>query len=67
MIRSPSQLPGTARSLASAGRSEMFTMLGIRFLRCPVLRDGLRNALPVRKCLVSSCVSAPRDWTYRDW
>ena len=35
IIRSPSQCPGTARSTASAGRSLMLTMFGIRFFRRP--------------------------------
>ena len=34
-VKSPSQLPGTARSSSSGGRSAMFIMLGMRFLRCP--------------------------------
>ena len=55
MIRSPSQCPGTARSSASAGRSVMLIMSGIRFLRCPVFRDGCRSPRPVRKYRVSSC------------
>jgi hypothetical protein len=67
MIRSPSQLPGTARSEAIGGRSAMLTMFGIRFLRCPTFRDGRRTARPVRRQRVSSCLSAPRDCTYRDW
>jgi hypothetical protein len=47
MIRSPSQFPGTARSSTSAGRSAILIMLGMRFLRCPTLLLGRRNARPV--------------------
>ena len=51
---------------ASAGRSAMLIMFGIRFLRWPTFRDGRRTARPVLKHLVSSCFRAPRDCTYSD-
>src|SRR3954469_3210941 len=42
--RSPSQWPGTRRSSASGGRSAIETMSGMRFLRWPGWRPGLRSA-----------------------
>jgi hypothetical protein len=65
--RSPSQWPGTRRSSASGGRSASETMSGIRFLRCPATRPGLRSDRPVRRWRVSSRVSAPLACTYSDW
>ena len=66
MIRSPSQCPGTARSSASAGRSEMLIIPGIRFFRCPGARLGRRTARPVRRLRVSSRRSAPLACRYSD-
>jgi transposase len=67
-IRSPSQRPGTARSSASGGRSEMWTIP----TRFPLPEARWRLPLPgrrvrrfVRRCSVSSRLSAPRDCTYR--
>jgi hypothetical protein len=59
-------MPGTARSSASADRSEMLTMSQIRFLHCPGFRDGWRSARAVRNHLASSPRSAPRDCNYSD-
>jgi hypothetical protein len=44
----------------------MLIMFGMRFLRCPGLRQGLRTARPVLKHLVKSRFRAPRDCTYSD-
>jgi hypothetical protein len=49
MSRSPSQWPGTRRSSASGARSAIETMSGMRFLRWPGWRPGLRSARPVRR------------------
>ena len=65
-IRSSPQWPGTARSLASAGRSLINTM----FLSSPVpkrLPECSRWALPVRRHWVSSLRKAPRACTNSDW
>ena len=61
--KSPSQLPGTARSSTSGGRSAMLIMFGMRFLRCPTLRLGRRSARPVRRHTANSRRNAPRDCT----
>ncbi len=67
--RSPSQWPGTSRSSASAGRSEMWTAPTILppplsfNPRCP---RGRRTVRPDRRCWVNSRRSAPRDCTNSD-
>ena len=65
--RSPSQCPGTARSSASAGRSEMLqrSPAGHHDRRAAGLPAGRRITRPVRRYAVSSLRSAPRDWMNR--
>jgi hypothetical protein len=67
-MRSPCQCPGTARSLASAGRWLISTSGVTNFLpRLCVRARGTRSARPVRKHAVSSRRSAPRPWTCKAW
>jgi hypothetical protein len=63
-MRSPSQLPGTARSVASAGRWAIMISGEMKVLpRLRVRALSTRNVRPVRKQAVSSRRSAARPWT----
>ena len=59
-IRSPSQWPGTARSAASGGRSEMLTMPGICTRPEEVRVRGRRQARPDRRRRIPALVATPR-------
>ncbi len=62
MMRSPSQWPGTARSSASAGRSEIITMFGIFPLpRCLPLRATLCTPGPQAAVQLSSQLTPALD------
>ena len=68
--RSPSQWPGTARSAASGGLSEISwpETHGLPG-RAGSLERGLRDRLPLLSACsqASSCLSAPLPCTYRAW
>jgi len=66
-IRSPSQWPGTARSLAWAGRSRMDTASRICPRPCPAVEAVLTRRIVrrVRRCAVSSLRRTPLACTNR--
>ena len=67
MLRQTADHAGTARSLASAGRWEMWTVP--RSWPWPFITDsprGRRRARPLRRYRASSLRSAPLDWTNSD-
>ena len=67
-MRSPSQCPGTARSVASAGRW-LIRSAGVTkgFPRARVRARGTRSPRPVRRHAVNSRRNAPRPCTYSAW
>jgi hypothetical protein len=67
-MRSPSQCPGTARSVAAAGRWLISSSGVTKCVPRPRLRArGTRSARPVRRHAVSSRRNAPRPCTYSAW